>query len=249
MPRKVKIFSFRLPFAIVAGLALPACGDNSPPAPEFSGAEIAFGGGASGVKHACFRCHGLNGEGDGWQSPRLVGLDTGYLHRQLDDYANGRRRHDAMSAIAKHLKPEERARISTYYANLPLHRLMQAYPLTVRDPLYHLGDVRRGLLACADCHGQNGEGIGAGNPPLAQQPPKYVADQLLAWKRGDRHNDPRQVMLAVSQALTYVEIERLSVYVAGLSGGHRQAAPEAFPPAHRVDPKNDASMPRLRELE
>lgn len=221
MPRKLKIFSVRLLGAIVVGSPLASCGWQPSSLQDLSGEEIVFGGGDAGVKHACFGCHGLNGEGDGLQSPRLAGLDSGYLLRQLDDYANGRRRHEAMSAIASHLKPDDRARVSSYYSDLPLARLTQSYAPVPTDTLYHYGDIRRGLSACANCHGQNGEGIGAANPPLTRQPSQYLSDQLMAWKRGDRNNDPRQVMLSISQALTSSEIERLSAYASKLSGVHR----------------------------
>src|SRR3546814_12851484 len=58
-------------------------------------------------------------EGDGEVSPRLAGLDPGYLHRQLDDYANGRREHEAMRTIALRLPEEDRRKVSAFYASLP----------------------------------------------------------------------------------------------------------------------------------
>src|SRR3546814_5826357 len=67
-----------------------------------TGETIAMSGGNGGAAAACFTCHGLEGEGDGEVSPRLAGLDPGYLHRQLDDYANGRREHEAMRRSEEH---------------------------------------------------------------------------------------------------------------------------------------------------
>src|SRR3546814_5173118 len=76
-------------------------------------------GGNGGAAAACSTCHGLEGEGDGEVSPRLAGLDPGYLHRQLDDYANGRREHEAMRTIALRLPEEDRRKVSAFYASLP----------------------------------------------------------------------------------------------------------------------------------
>jgi cytochrome c553 len=85
-----------------------------------TGETIAMSGGDGGAKAACFTCHGLKGEGDGKDSPRLAGLDRGYLHRQIDDYANGRREHPAMRAIALRLSDRDRAKVSVFYAALPV---------------------------------------------------------------------------------------------------------------------------------
>src|SRR3546814_4089299 len=84
-----------------------------------TGETIAMSGGNGGAAAACFTCHGLEGEGDGEVSPRLAGLDPGYLHRQLDDYANGRREHEAMRTIALRLPEEDRRKVSAFYASLP----------------------------------------------------------------------------------------------------------------------------------
>src|SRR5690606_23988349 len=84
-----------------------------------TGETIAMSGGDAGAAAACFTCHGIEGEGDGRLSPRLAGLDAGYLHRQLDDYASGRREHEAMRAIAKKLTAADRSKVASYYAALP----------------------------------------------------------------------------------------------------------------------------------
>ncbi len=189
------------------------------PGSSLYGEVIAMGGGSGGVTRACFSCHGLDGEGmekPSQSAPALAGLDQGYLHRQLDDYANGRRRHTAMSDIVSILEPRERAAVSQYYSNLPLPIYAPAGADAMANALYQNGDAARDIAACAQCHGRNGEGMGAANPRLAGQPAPYLADQLLAWKRGDRQNDPSHAMQVISQALTLSEIEQLSVYAASL---------------------------------
>jgi cytochrome c553 len=49
-----------------------------------SGRLVAMSGGAGGAANACFSCHGLDGAGDGVSTPRLAGLEAGYLLKQMN---------------------------------------------------------------------------------------------------------------------------------------------------------------------
>lgn len=205
-----------------------------------SGEVIAFSGGDGGAKAACFTCHGLKGEGDARETPRLAGLDAGYLHRQLDDYVAGRREHAGMRAIAWRLSGEDRAKVSAYYAAMPVSASGDGEANVIGDRLYRVGDRRRGLQACAACHGEYGEG-NAGNPPLAGQPVAYLERQLIAWREGRRHNDPLGQMREISRRLTAAEVRAVAAHAAGLRGPGPPEAPAASPAAHRGDPRNGAS--------
>jgi cytochrome c553 len=189
---------------------LAGCGDAGGGNPAFtaSGEVIALSGGDGGPTHACASCHGLKGEGDGRLVPRLAGLDAGYLHRQLDDYANGRREHAEMRAIVRRLSMDDRAKVSAYYSALPAPA---ASPPRV-SRLY--------LAKCAVCHGAAGEGVGPANPPLAGQSAAYVEAQLLAWRAGKRRGDGMNEMLEVSRALALAEVRALAnLHQEGLAEG------------------------------
>jgi cytochrome c553 len=205
--------------SLLVPVALGGCqvapGGN--PAFLATGEVIAFGGGNGGATNACVACHGLNGEGDGRLTPRLAGLDAGYLHRQLDDYASGRRDHAEMRAVARRLRGEDRAKVSAYYAALPAPS--GTMPWT--SALYR--------AKCAECHGPEGEGLGPGNPPLAGQPAAYVEAQLHAWRAGKRR-DPLDVMLDVSRALTPEEVRQVASPGAA---PHSPARPPQVPGAYR----------------
>jgi len=203
-----------VPTLLLAAI-LAGCGEARGGNPAFtaSGEVIALSGGDGGPTHACATCHGLKGEGDGRLVPRLAGLDAGYLHRQLDDYVNGRREHAEMRAIVRRLDPEDRARVSAYYAGLAA----TAMALPQVSELYR--------AECAACHGTRGEGSGPGNPPLAGQPADYVEAQLYAWRAGKRRGDGMGEMLAVSRALVPAEIRAL----ADLHRPDRAEAPAASP--------------------
>ncbi|WP_369058264.1 c-type cytochrome [Caulobacter sp. 73W] len=201
-----------LGFGGAVGLA--ACEPQEPPPDAFrrTGELIALSGGDGGARKACFTCHGLEGQGDGQASPRLANLDAAWMQRQLDDYASGRRPDPVMGPIAKHLTAEDRRAVSAWYAALPLPPVSTARSSPVGARLYHQGDAKRGLQPCAACHGDAGEGRGPANPPLAGQPPAYIAEQLNRWAKARRRNDPRDVMLHISRALTPAETDAVSAY-------------------------------------
>ena len=232
--------------ALFFGLLLCGCGAQAEgrAADPFSatGEMIAYSGGAAGPTNACFTCHGLMGEGDDAGTPRLAGLPAGYLVKQLRDYADGRRRHKEMHWIASRLSREDHLEVARWYASLPMSVEPSSATLPSGAALYLQGDPGRRLPPCAACHGTAGEGRGGANPPLAGQPPAYLADQIRRWRSGERQNDPSGAMLKISGALSQAEIEAVSGYAASLSPHAPAEAPEraSSPPARRPGSRSDA---------
>lgn len=177
-------------------------------------------------------CHGLRGEGDGELTPRLAGLPVGYIVKQMQDYADGRRADPQMEPIAQALDPRERLAVAAYYADLPSPMAAQAgerQGQPVGAALYHRGDAPRGIPACGSCHGARGEGGPPANPPLAGQPAGYLHEQIKRWRASKRRNDPQNAMLEISLALTQAEAEAVSTYSAAPPS--TPAEPVAVPPA------------------
>lgn len=220
-----------------------------------TGELIALSGGDAGAPNACIACHGVDGRGNGAGAPRLAGLDRGYMTAQLEAYANGRRRHPEMAAIARKLTAGQQDAVSAYYAGLPFAGAQTNPPqpgggLEEATALYHRGDPARGLAACASCHGAQGEGVGPANPPLAGQPAAYLAEQLDQWRKGARRNDPENVMLKISRALSHSESAALAAYASAFPGDPpRPESLAASRAAHRAGPRNDASAPPPRAAE
>lgn len=205
----------RLAFILLAvGGVVAACG---PPAERqddpftADGRVIAMGGGRGGPANACFQCHGLAGEGDGAAAPRLAGLDAGYLQKQLDDYAAGLRTDPAMQPAAEGLRQADRRAVSVWYAALPSPASTQ--PPLPTPAVWRAGDSGRGLVACAVCHGDGGEGVGPGNPALSGQPAAYTLDQIHHWKTARRRNDPRGVMAMAVAPLTDGEARAIAAWL------------------------------------
>ncbi|TZG27299.1 c-type cytochrome [Sphingomonas montanisoli] len=197
---------------MLACVAAGGCvGERSDDRFRETGQIIAMSGGDGGVAAACVTCHGLHGEGDGALSPRLAGLDVGYLQRQLDDYVNGRRDHVPMRTVARKLSLDDRGKVSAYYAGLPA-------PPPIARPTDAEGN--RLYAACVNCHGSRGEGRGPANPPLSAQPAAYVEAQLAAWREGRRYNDPLGEMRHVSRRFSPEQARAVSVHAVALPGPH-----------------------------
>jgi len=213
---------------------LGACGGRSSgdeDAFSATGELVALSGGGAGAQDACHTCHGLAGEGNSAGAPRLSGLPYGYLLKQLQDYADGRRRDEAMHPIASRLTLLERQLVSAWYASRDLPPVDRA-EASLRDDaahLWHRGDPQRGLAPCAQCHGEQGEGLGLAFPPLHDQPPAYLAEQFERWRLGRRQNDPEQIMLNVTQRLTKAERLALAEYAASLPGVSAATAQQEAP--------------------
>lgn len=206
--------SFALLALVLTGPGLVAC-DAAPGETDrafsASGQVIAMGGGAGGATNACFTCHGLQGQGDGVSTPRLAGLDAGYLQKQMEDYANGLRPDDLMTRIARDLDADSRRAVAAFYAGLPSSPPSSASPSAAASPtIWRTGDRSRGITACASCHGPHGQGAGEGQPILAGQPVAYTLEQIDRWKSGKRRNDPRGVMAAAVQRLTDAEARAIA---------------------------------------
>lgn len=174
----------------------------------------------------CTACHGEKGLTNQPWIPSLAGLDPLVLYKQLDDFRSGTRLSGPMSAIAQSLTTQQYADVSAYFASLPglpenrgerTPRPDSSY--RNRDPVQRLiyaGDPKRGIAACASCHGPGGYRVGA--PALAKQNELYLGQQLQAFAQGTRVNDMNMPMRTIAGALTDSEIQALAQAYANEDG-------------------------------
>ena len=67
----------------------------------------------------CVPCHGLDGMGRDAEIPNLAGQHELYLFNQLKAFRAGRRRHQEMQYISRHMTADEMKSLAAYFANLP----------------------------------------------------------------------------------------------------------------------------------
>ncbi len=206
---------------LLAAVVLVAASARAAGPDPARGQAIAVGSGPQGMATVCITCHGSDGTGDGRTGvPRLAGLPTFYLEKQLGDYASGWRSSAVMRPIAEALDEAGRRDVAAYYALLPpppadaVADPAADHPVGAR--LARIGAPSRDVPACDACHGPRGRGNPPYIPPLAGQHALYLAEELAAWKAGERANDPLGSMAWAASLLTDTEIAAVAAYYAAL---------------------------------
>lgn len=186
---------------------------------------------------SCAACHGANGIGIMDAYPNIAGQHADYIVKQLKAFkASSDRSDPVMSPMAAALSEQDMADVAAYFASFGLDgsapavteesasnsSATSAAPIAraptkavyVADAksgkaLYEHGDKARGITACIDCHGKEGNSDVLINPNLSAQHPEYIEKQLKAFKAVTRHN---VAMNQVSGNLSDEDIANLGAY-------------------------------------
>src|SRR5690606_3870425 len=89
------------------------------------------------------------------------------------------------------------------------------------EQLYTNGDMARGILACASCHGVAGNSTIPANPNLSSQPHEYLVKQLVDFAPKDANSKPARggpggapsVMTPFASALTAEDRQNIAYYL------------------------------------
>jgi cytochrome c553 len=166
------------------------------------------------VKTVCQSCHGLTGDSVSPTYPRINGQSADYLATQLKAFRS-RGRDDThargyMWAVARNLDDKMIDGLAKYYAGMKPTPAQTGGSLAADgEKLYQGGAPARGIVACQQCHGKTGEGVGS-FPRIAGQHAAYFRMVMGAFRSGLRKND---VMGPVAKNLNDREIEALSSYL------------------------------------
>jgi thiosulfate dehydrogenase len=212
---RAALFLFVAPFALYMEAALAAADTGIE-----RGKTIATQGNGAGAL-ACATCHGPDGKGNGPAGfPDIAGLNADYMSKQLHDFTSGARNNPTMQPITSALSDEDIKAVAAYYqsleapvADIPHHAADPAKPgawLAMR------GDWDNHIPACNQCHGPNGMGVGESFPAIAGQHASYLKAQLLAWRNGNRDNDPDQLMKGIAERLSEQQIDAITKYYESL---------------------------------
>ena len=188
----------------------------------------------------CAACHGLDGNAQDPQYPKLAGQHERYIARHLALFKSGERENAIMLGFAALLSPQDMRDIGAFYASQTmLPGVADETVITdgpnqgrkfyqVGEAIYRGGNAERGIPACAACHSPTGAGNpGPAYPRLGGQHAQYTADMLRRFRAGTvfgRGENADAVMAGIASRLTDEEIEVLATYIEGLHAAGGGAA-------------------------
>ena len=175
------------------------------------------------VAQVCAACHGPDGNSPIPTNPVIAGQHPYYAFNQLLNLKGEggkppERPSPIMQGIVAGLSREDMANLALYFSS------QKPQPRAARDAelvklgqqIYRGGILKKGLAACASCHGPDGSGIPAQFPRLAGQHSQYTVDQLKAFRADQRRNDPNRMMRLVAEKLSDREMAAVAEFIQGL---------------------------------
>jgi len=171
----------------------------------------------------CVACHGADGNSPASANPNLASQGEEYLYKQLVNFkaADGKpaaRNNPIMAGMVAALSDEDMKNVAAWFAS------QKQTPAAAKDEskialgqkLWRQGDFKKGIPACAGCHGPSGAGLPAQYPRLAGQFPEYTEAQLKSFRLEERANDPEKMMRMIAGKMSDAEIKAVSEFAAGL---------------------------------
>lgn len=182
---------------------------------------------------ACAACHGKHGEGirKNEYFPRLAGKPADYLYNQLQNFRAGRRTAPQMVYMVKYLSDSYLKEIAQYYAAMnppyppPLNPAPSPAALTRGEALANKGDQAKQIPACTSCHGTALTGMQPAIPGVVGLYSDYIAQQLSAWRSGQRKSKSPDCMALIASRLEPTDIAAVAGWLAF------QTAPQHAQPA------------------
>jgi len=180
----------------------------------------------------CGACHGLDGNSNDPQYPKLAGQSEQYIVRQLTNFKSSKRQNPIMLGMATPLSEQDMHDIGAYFSSkTPLPGVADQALVAHGEELFRQGDPKRDIPACMACHSIDGRGNpGAMYPELTSQHAQYIQATLKAWHDGTTWGDDAhsQIMPSIAQKLSADDIAALASYVEGLHNADHQP-PAASP--------------------
>ncbi len=162
---------------------------------------IPVAGALEGVAKAavCTGCHGPDGRSMVPANPILAGQHQEYLLAALTAYEGSERNH----GISIPLSEADREDLSVYFSSQSPYQ----------SPLAATGDPAIGkanTVACASCHGLDGNSVNPIFPRLAGQHAVYLAKAMRAYKNGTRSN--ALMPSALFESMSDADLDDIAAY-------------------------------------
>lgn len=171
----------------------------------------------------CVACHGADGNSMTSANPHLAGQIEQYLYKQLTNFKSvdgkpAARDNAIMAGMVAALSDEDMKNVAAWFASQKLkpEAAKNEASIALGKKLWRQGDFKKGIPACAGCHGPAGTGMPAQYPRLAGQFAEYTEAQLKAFRAEERGNDPEKMMRMIAAKLSDAEIKAVADYAAGL---------------------------------
>ena len=175
------------------------------------------------AEQVCGACHGTDGNSQIPVNPKLAGQHAEYLNKQLRNFKSeggkpAERANPIMGGMVAALSEDDMKGLATYFAGQQLkpESAKNKASIELGQKLWRAGDIKRGIPACAACHGPAGAGLPAQYPRLSGQFADYTEAQLKAFRAGERANDPAKMMRTIALKMTDPEIKAVADFAAGL---------------------------------
>jgi cytochrome c553 len=166
---------------------------------------------------ACAGCHGPRGQAVHPTWPSLAGQSAAYIHQQLLNYREGRRKSDLMRELAKALSPQDLQALAGYYAA----QTAMASSGAVDATKVQQGRAIAAGSQCIACHQTSFNG-NREVPLLAGQQVGYLVKRLKVLRAGERAEEVVAVHASV-RGFSDQQIEALAQYISS----QNRAAPAA----------------------
>jgi len=165
---------------------------------------------------SCASCHSADGNSSVAANPKLAQQHPEYILKQLQDFKSGKRKSPIMKPFASALSDEDMRNIAYFVGSKKIKPGFAKDKETVAlgEKIFRGGLSDRQVPACAGCHSPNGAGMPAQYPRLGGQHADYTTAQMVAFREGQRANNP--VMNGVAAKLNDREIKAVADYIAGL---------------------------------
>ena len=171
----------------------------------------------------CVACHGADGNSAASANPHLAGQVEEYIYKQLKNFkaVDGKpaaRNNAIMGGMAAPLSDEDMKNVAAWFASQKLKpaTATDESKIALGQKIWRQGDFKKGVPACAGCHGPTGAGLPAQYPRLAGQFAEYTELQLKSFRLDERANDPEKMMRTIAAKLSDAEIKAVAEYAAGL---------------------------------
>lgn len=171
----------------------------------------------------CHGCHGVDGISiDPTTFPNLAGQYAGYIFKQVQDFQNGNRQDDTMSAMAATVTSlQDLKDISVYFSKQKQMKGKPTGSKVAKDgqKIFETGNPKSGVYGCVNCHGKDGKGKSPNNslfPVIGGQTKAYLVKQLKDFQSGKRKNDPANMMSDIAKKLSDADVNAVAEYLSGL---------------------------------